>query len=307
MRKIIFCLIFICPPLFTEVKAQTNIRAIDFQNFTYQPLCGGTEPQNFSVKNGSFYEETLIPVQPDDNKKKKVAQPTTKYDRKFFNVFQTNFGDVTGDGNDEAILLTVCSKNGPETFTEGFIYGINDGVPELLARIPGGDRAADGIRTVSVENGTLIVERSDPGDSIEACCPEMIATSRYRFENNNLNQIGETVKREIYPPTRIQFTEGTDRTSFDLSIPKDSQINRFMISGKKGQTLRVYTTNDLAKIRLKRGLAKLETDPKPIKKLTYYTARNSLIAKLKETGDFVFEITNFSKTDLNVTVTIEIN
>ena len=79
--------------------------------------------------------------------------------------------------------------------------------------------------------------------------------------------------REIYPATRIQFTDGTDQTAFDLEISKDSEVNRFIISGRKGQTLSVSTTSADARIRLKKEMRS--------SKLLRNRSRKSLIMRQK--------------------------
>ena len=47
MKNILLATIFIGFGFFSNIFAQTNIRAIDFQNFTYQPFCGESQPQNY--------------------------------------------------------------------------------------------------------------------------------------------------------------------------------------------------------------------------------------------------------------------
>jgi hypothetical protein len=39
---------------------------------------------------------------------------------------------------DEAIVRSLCSTVGTGRFDEGFVYGMKDGKPLLLGRIPGG-------------------------------------------------------------------------------------------------------------------------------------------------------------------------
>ena len=204
--------------------------------------------------------------------------------------------------------MTTCSNGGIESYSEGFIYGIKDGNAELLARIEGGDRALGGLRSVKIDNGIISIERSRPDFTGNACCPEFAETTKYRFVDGGLSLVGDKTSFEIYPPTRIMFTAGTDQTSFDLKIPKRDEFVRFVITGQKGQTLTVSTTSKDARLRLYKGNAKLVVNPKPIKKTVAYKATEILTAELLETGDYVFEVSNLSDSnvDLNVTVSVQL-
>jgi hypothetical protein len=292
MKNIILLSLFVF--IFSSaVFSQNGIRDVDFRNFTYQPYCAGPgeETRNITIKNGQFYEET------------KTEDGFTN--RFYFNAFEIIYGDVDGNNSDEAIVLTLCNTGGTGNFTEGFIYGMKDGQPALLARIEGGDRAYGGLRDVSVENGKIIkVERSAPGESGATCCPEKIETTIYRFENNALVQIGEKTQKEIYPAERIEFDEGKNTKLFKVRINTEDQIKRFVVRAKKGQTLEVITSSPEVKVRLHKGKAKVLNVDEKLFQGPYAT--NEFAAKLKESGDFVFELSNFSNIDLDFFVTVKI-
>lgn len=277
------------------VFPQNGIQDVDFKNFTYQPYCAGPgdETRTITIKDGQFYEET------------KTEEGFTN--RFYFNAFNVIYGDVDGDTTDEAIILTLCNTGGTGNFTEGFIYGMKDGQPTLMARIEGGDRAYGGLREVFVENGKILkVERSAPGESGAACCPEKIETTIYRFENNELVQIGEKSQKEIYPAERVEFEEGKSTKLFKVRINTEDQIKRFVVRAKKGQTLEVITSSQEVKVRLHKGKASILNVDKKILKFTDPKATNEFAAKLKETGDFIFELSNFSNIDLDFFVTVKI-
>src|SRR5215207_2576006 len=81
--------------------AQTDIRKVDFKNFTHSAYCAGNSPQRIAVKAGEFSKET---------------QEAGYVDRFYFKVFATAFGDVNSDGNDDAVVLTVCNTGGTGNF-----------------------------------------------------------------------------------------------------------------------------------------------------------------------------------------------
>lgn len=129
--------------------AQSEIRKVDFKNFTYPAHCASEETENLTVKDGEFSRE---------------KQEDGYVDRLYFRVFDITYGDLNADRRDEAIALTVCNTGGTGNFSEGFIYTMKGGKPSLVARIPGGDRAYGGLRQAYVENGLLVVESNDVGE-----------------------------------------------------------------------------------------------------------------------------------------------
>lgn len=309
--KNIFLVLLFCGILGIGTSfGQTTIRETDFRNFTFQPMCGAGQSRSITVRKGLFYSETSTPGVAT----KRIPNPPPVVERSYFRPYQYIFADLDNDGLEEAVILSLCATGGSGNFTEGYIYGMNGQTASLRARIEGGDRAFGGIRQIKLINrpntsgqsGLLIVvERSRPGEPGLACCPEEVETTVYSFENDNLVQFGEKTVSEIYPPVRITETGGSAR--FDVSISRINKIRRFVISGRKGQRLRVTASEPTAKIRIFRGKAKLEMEKNPTNNILFYNSTNRLDAKLEETGDFVFEISNLSNEDINFTVTVSLN
>ena len=77
LKKSILCLSFIS--IFTVSSfAQSDIRKVNFKNFTYQAYCAGEETEKITVKNGEFSSE------------KKVED---FIDRFYFNIYSVKYGD----------------------------------------------------------------------------------------------------------------------------------------------------------------------------------------------------------------------
>src|SRR3954462_3057709 len=114
-------LAFIVLAAVAAAQAQTDIRKIDFKNFTYTPSCTGEKPENVTVENGELSRE---------------KQEKDYVDRFYFKIFQVEYGDVTGDGVDDAIILSECNTGGTGNFTEGWVYSMKDGKPVVVAAIP---------------------------------------------------------------------------------------------------------------------------------------------------------------------------
>jgi len=176
-----------------QSSSANDIHRVDFRNFSYRPVCLNWQEahETVRVKDGSFSRKN-----PDD--------PVT------FEVTDVVYGDLTGDGIDEAVVLATCNTGGSGWFDEAFIYAMKSSKPVMLLRVPGGDRAAGGIRAVRIESRLLLVERLG---SIQesAVGAEFIDTTSYRLNGSKLRQVGRSVRRTLRgerKAKRIEFGRG---------------------------------------------------------------------------------------------------
>ena len=259
------------------VFSQNDVRRVDFKNFTYVGVCVSDTGEKVTVTNGEFSEE---------------KQADGYVERFYFKVFDINYGDLTGDGREEAVVLTVCNTGGSGNFSEGLIFGIKAGKPAVLARIPGGDRADGGLRTTRVENGLLVIESNDPGPDGGACCPQIIVTTRYKLTGNRIVRSGKETRRDIYPTERVTFARGSSGKTLRVMIP-EGEGKRFIVGGRAGQTLSVSVDTEQASLRLLG-----DAGPK-------YGINNFMVL-LPTSGDYTIEVQNDSDFDLTVEVNIKI-
>jgi hypothetical protein len=257
---------------------QSNIRSVDFKNFTYAAHCAGAKPSSMKVTDGEFLEE---------------KQMEGYTDRMSFTVMDVAYGDLNADRSDEAVILTVCNTGGTGNFSEGFVYAMKRGKPSLVARIPGGDRAYGGLRKAWVENGLLVLDINDAGTEGAACCPQYILTAKYRLgPRGGILKAGKESRREIYPSERVAFTKGASGKTFKTTI-RAEEGRRFIIGARAGQTLSVSIDTDKASLRLLE-----EADVK--------FGINNFMVKLPKNGDYTIELQNDADTDLEITVNIKI-
>lgn len=258
--------------------AQTDIRKVDFENFTYEPSCAGEETTKVTVKNGEFTSE---------------KQEDGYVDRFFFKVFNMIYGNLNGEKAEEAVILSVCNTGGTGNFTEGFVYSMKRGKPTLIARIPGGDRADGGLRKAVIEDGLIVLEYNDPEKTAGACCPEGTVTQKLRVTGGKVVEVGAPVKRDLFPSQRVSFAKGASSATLNLRIPAESG-RRLVVGARAGQTLTFSVNNEKIDFRL---LGDIEVT----------TSNAGFTAKLPNNGDFTIQLTNYEDTALVITVNIKIN
>lgn len=199
--------------------AAGDIRHVDFQRYTYTPGCTDTP---VTTSGGVFQRES-------------------RDDRISFKVMRVSYGDVNGDGQDEALVATVCNTGGSGDFTDAFVFGLVSGKPQLLAKVEGGDRAVDGIHDIAVESGRVVLWLYGDG-SRGACCPVFVDRWEYRLAGGKLEQVrrlGRTAVHEDQgqtPPRPIRFNPGTSAASIEDATM--TQVT-YQLTARAGQTMTV--------------------------------------------------------------------
>lgn len=158
--------------------AATGVRAIDWQNRTYDSGDGGP----FTVVNGVHefaFDGDGNPVGPDYEPK-----DDEYVERGSFEVGQPVYGDLDGDGAEEAVIVTYYNGGGTGRFTGIDVYSIRDGQPVVLGGIPGGDRGDGGIDTVELDGAIVVVGRLMSVEGDGACCPSKLARERWRWSGS---------------------------------------------------------------------------------------------------------------------------
>jgi hypothetical protein len=119
--------------------SDSPIRKIDFKNFTFPWTEGLTseDEKTFIIKNGG----------------RKV-----KKDDMGVSLSKVEYGDVTGDSDEEAILVFSVQTGGSAVPNMVHIYKIENKKPKMLWNFDTGDRAEGGFKKACAENGNLVVE-----------------------------------------------------------------------------------------------------------------------------------------------------
>jgi hypothetical protein len=144
-----------------------DIRKIDFKNFIYQVGPGDAAGHStVRLRNGTTH---------------------FRAGEGFFSFNLVAYGDLTGDGVNEAAVILTGNSGGMGYWEEGFIYTIRDGQAVKIANFDAGDKFSGVVSGVKIENQSLFLDRPD----FERCgtCSR---TMRYRFSGTQLVDAGST-------------------------------------------------------------------------------------------------------------------
>jgi hypothetical protein len=167
----------------------SNIRKVDFRNFTYQSDLCSQEIRGISasvkIRGGSFQNEEV------------------SYGVVGNKVF---YGDLTADGREEAVVHNSCGELGGNFgLSEIFIYTFDNGRAVLRAKFSDSEMERDYLRHypsgtlggvahngVKVRNGYLNIERFAEGSHAS---PEFLVTLVYKLRSGRLELQGPPARR----------------------------------------------------------------------------------------------------------------
>jgi hypothetical protein len=178
--------------------AETNIRQVDFKNFTYPlsgTLLGHDRLQWLDVPAAAHSNRKPIHLVNGDNltKSSSFVMDGHEYTQwEGFTLQSVEFADVMGDGQEEAIVVLHYRTGGTQQTDYVYIYTIAAGKPKLLAYFHTGDRAYSGLCKVSGLDGKLVVELFDPEKRSGDCCSSGIVRTSYKWHNRHFEVFGKS-------------------------------------------------------------------------------------------------------------------
>ncbi len=187
-------------------KSTTSpIGNFDFRNYTYELPRGWQNPDgstDITLTNGH-----LAPIEgkvkDDMSDEDKVV---AKAERRIgLSYVVTKYFDVTGDGQDEAIVVLKIETSGSAIPQIVYLFSWKGGKPELIWPFRTGDRADGGLKDLRAENGMLVVElygqdrfvlgQTETGkigdDREQLCCPTYFTRSFYKWNGRNFLMQGK--------------------------------------------------------------------------------------------------------------------
>ena len=174
------------PNLQTELLENKNsnttspIGKFDFKNFTYEL------PRGWQDADG---KEAVL-----ENGSRRTTE-----EKIGLLYITTKFFDVTGDGQDEAVVVLKINTAGSAIPQIVYVFEWKTDAPNLIWQFRTGDRADGGLKNLAVENGEFVVELYGQdrfilgevetsritGDEEQLCCPTHFTSNRYKWNGKD--------------------------------------------------------------------------------------------------------------------------
>ncbi len=188
--------------------------SFDFRNFTFPLPRGWHHPDGdeITLEDGRLAPK-MRDILEDMSPEEKAAARAER--RIGMSYVTTKYLDVDNDGEDEAAVILKIETGGNAIPQLVYIFGWNDGKPELQWNFRTGDRADGGLKDIRAENGELVIElfgqdrfvlgQSETGritgDEQQLCCPTQFTRSFYKWNGKNFQLQRKRLTYDIANPS----------------------------------------------------------------------------------------------------------
>jgi len=191
------------------------IGSFDFKNYTYEMPRGWQNPDGtteITLTNGKVTPVQGKPITDDMSNEAKVEEKTRR--RIGLSYVTTKYMDLTGDGDDEAVVILKIETGGSAVPQLAYVFSWTAGKPELIWPIRTGDRADGGLKDIRAENGQMVLElygqdrfilgQTETGkitdDREQLCCPTYFTRSSYKWNGKNFLLQGKRLTFSVADP-----------------------------------------------------------------------------------------------------------
>jgi hypothetical protein len=174
------------------------LAAFDFKNFTYPLPRGWQNPDgtDLTLVDGKRLPVSKFIHEDMEDEEKAEARALRRIGMSYVT---TRYLDVTGDGEDEAIIILKVETTGNAIPQLVYVYEWKDDAPQLIWNFRTGDRADGGLKDLRVENGEFVIELYGQdrfllgetetgkitGDEEQLCCPIYFTRTAYKWNGKN--------------------------------------------------------------------------------------------------------------------------
>jgi len=155
-----------------------GIRNVDFNNFDY--------PSKYCVESDAATEKT-IHVSNGSWTEGDLQQGNYGY----FAVAKVAYGDLKGDGSEEAVVHTLCNTGANFSSHEILIYETSPNGPRLFAKLSDADWGAE---LVDFQVGNKYLDVNFPNGGSHAC-PDWLVTDRFQWNGARFVKAGQPTRK----------------------------------------------------------------------------------------------------------------
>ncbi len=189
-----------------------SIRQIDFKNFTYA-WSEPEPPEDEDVPWHWFNSPTDSHFRAVHGLHHFYSAKQEPYEREhapLISVDSVVYGDLDGDGNEEAVVAMNYSTGGTFNWDYLYVFTLDSGRAKLIERMETGSGGSGGLVRMSVQHQFLVIDFADPEQIAGDCCSKGFIRVHYRLQEGEFIEDGERGRGKldlIEGPPRPRFSD----------------------------------------------------------------------------------------------------
>jgi len=217
-------------------ETTSQLGKFDFRNYTYPLPRGWQNPDGsdeIKLVNGKVTPNAGKVTEDMSDEEKAAVRAQRRIGMSFVT---TKYMDLTGDGEDEALVILKVETEGSAIPQMGYIFSWKGDAPELIWSFRTGDRSDGGLKDVRAENGVMTIELygqdrfllggNETGkitdDREQLCCPTYFTRSVYRWNGSTFVMQGKRLTYSVSDPSAAPQENLADV----LNDPKNQRVKR---------------------------------------------------------------------------------
>ncbi len=140
------------------------------------------------------------------------------------------YGDLNGDGVEDAAVLLAESSGGSGTFTYLAAVVNQDGQPVNAGTVLLGDRTQ--IKSLAIQNGQIVMEIVTQGPDDPMCCPTLKVRKTYSLQDGQLVEVGSEELGQVLLQDLMGTRWTVEQLDFDQPVQGDEPITAEFADGQ---------------------------------------------------------------------------
>lgn len=140
------------------------------------------------------------------------------------------YGDLNGDGMEDAAVLLAESSGGSGTFIYVAAVVNQDGQPVNAGTAPVGDRPQ--LKSLASQNGQIVMEIVTQGPDDPMCCPTLKVRKTYSLQDGQLVEVGSEELGQVSLQDLMGTSWTVEQLDFDQSVQGDEPITAEFADGQ---------------------------------------------------------------------------
>jgi hypothetical protein len=200
LARAVIVVLSLSTALTAGIPKTDEIRRLDFKNFSFpwdEEMGEASSVPTISRWISPLPQEHIRAVRGTHHFYSPGQDELEREQAPLISVDSITYGDLDGDGIEEAAVHLNYSTGGTSNWDFLYIYKLGRGRPKLLGILESGSRGYGGLVRTSIAEGLLVLDFADAEWRVGDCCSEGYIRVRYRWQGQGFVEGGPRERGDL--------------------------------------------------------------------------------------------------------------